>query len=471
MLGERIVGFYSDTVSVLARAPRSGNFLAGPSLSRLRLAGVAGMALAAGILFTGSGQAQELREVVELAVQSHPAVSTKKAGYRAAEQTVEEIDGEFLPSLDLTADSGYQHAHRATSSSVEDDLWRNRQRLSLTQSIFDGGDTSNRSRSSVAEAKAKEYDVHAEAIKIAQRTIHAYLNVARDRELLEFSIENVKLHQGIFGDVEEAARAGGGSGARVAQVRTRLYNAQSQRRKAEGNLRNSVIDFQEAVGQEPGDLQERPFPDFVMPESAEAALDEALRNNPEFLSSMETERAANLSIKAERSAFLPSVDLELAHERRDGVDGERELETDSTALLKLTWNFYKGGSDRAAVRRATERSSEAKYKIHQVDRLIRQDLETAYNDYQVARDQVQLLRDRVSTAGEVTNAYTEQFRLGQRTLVELLDSGNELFLAKVDQTTTEYEQIRAAYDFLAVSGTLLQTLGIQVAAGETSNMP
>ena len=80
----------------------------------------------------------------------------------------------------------------------------------------------------------------------------------------------------------------------------------------------------------------------------------------------------------------------------------------------------------------------------------------------ITRDQVALLRDRVATAQEVTTAYGEQFRLGQRTLIELLDSGNELFLARTDLTSREYEQILAAYEFLAVKGTLLQDLGVRV---------
>lgn len=430
-----------------------------------------GLLTFAGPCILDGAQAQELREAVELAVQSHPTVASKKAGFRAAERSVDEVDAGFLPSLDLTADSGYQHAHRPTSSSVDDDLWRNRERLSLTQLLFDGRSTANRSESSMAEAEAAHYDVLLTATEIAQRAIHAYLDVARDRELVEFSVENIKLHQRILADVEEAARAGGGPGISVAQVRTRLYNAQSQRRRTEGNLKNSIVDYREAVGQMPGDLRERPFPDTAMSDSLEAAIDAALKNNPGLLSSIESERAAKLMAAAERSAFFPTVDLELAHERRDGVDGSREFETDSTALVKLTWNFYRGGADTAAVLRAVERSSEAKFKIHQIDRLIREELEIAYNDYEVARDQVELLRNRVATAGEVTNAYGEQFRLGQRTLIELLDSGNELFLARVNLTTTEYRQIRAAYDFMAVTGTLLQDLGIEIATGDSPRLP
>jgi len=397
-----------------------------------------------------------------MAVRSHPLVASTKAGYRAAEHGVEELEGGFLPSLDLSADSGYQRAHRPDGSSVDKNLWRNKQRLALTQLLFDGQGTANRVGSSRATAEAAQFEVRAAATQVARRAIRAYLDVARDRKLIDYAITNIERHNRILGDVEEAARTGGGSESRVAQVKTRLFNAQSQRRRAEGNLKNSMADFVEAIGQMPGNLQDRPFPQSEPAATVETAVAEALKNNPSLLSSIEEEKASKLTAEAERSAYFPTVDLEFAHERRDGVDGTSGHETDSTALVKLSWNFYKGGSDQASVRRALERSSEAMFRIHEIDRQIRRELEIALNDYQVARDQVTLLRDRVATAEDVVIAYGEQFRLGQRTLIELLDSGNELFLAQSDLTSREYEQILAAYEFLAVKGTLLQELGIRV---------
>lgn len=423
---------------------------------------VAGLITLVGAQGWGSAQAQELREAVEMAVRSHPLVASTKAGYRAAEHGVEELEGGFLPSLDLSADTGYQRAHRPVGSSVDKNLWRNKQRLALTQLLYDGQGTANRVGSSRATAEAAQFEVQAAATQVARRAIRAYLDVARDRKLIDFAVTNIERHNRILGDVEEAARTGGGSESRVAQVKTRLFNAQSQRRRAEGNLKNSMADYVEAIGQMPGNLQDRPFPQSEPAATVEAAVAEALKNNPTLLSSIEEEKASKLTAEAERSAFFPTLDLEFAHERRDGVDGTSGHETDSTALVKLSWNFYKGGSDQASVRRALERSSEAMYRIHEIDRQIRRELEVALNDYQVARDQVALLRDRVATAEEVATAYGEQFRLGQRTLIELLDSGNELFLAQSDLTSREYEQILAAYEFLAVKGTLLQDLGIRV---------
>lgn len=411
---------------------------------------------------TTDARAQQLREAVGMAVQSHPMVASAKAEYRAAERGVDQAEAGLLPSLDLTGDSGYQHARRPASSSVNENLWRNKERLALKQLLYDGSQTTNLAESSKATAESAHFDVLSAATRIAQRAIHAYLDVVRDRKLVDFAVENINLHKRILGDVQEAARTGGGSEARVAQVQTRLYNAQSQRRRAEGNLANSISDFQEAVGQMPGTLEDNPMPKVAMPASVDEARDEALKNNPTFQAAVRTERAKSLTADSKRGSFFPTVDVELAHERRNGVDGVSGYESDSTALLTFSWNLYGGGGDEAALRKASEQSSAAMFRIHEVERRIRKELKVALNDYQVTGDQVKLLRKRVATAQQVTIAYQAQFRLGQRTLIELLDSGNELFLARTDLTTAEYRQMAAAYDFLAVEGTLLGDLGIAV---------
>lgn len=421
----------------------------------------AALLLAAGVVaYTGGAQAQSLSEVVSTALEAHPLVAANKASLKAAEHGIDQERGGLLPSLNLSADTGYQNAERTDSSSVTEDLWRNKQRLSLSQLLYDGSETYSRYEAAQATADAVRYEVRSAALQIAERAVNAYLNAARDRELVDFAVQNINIHQAILADVEEAARTGGGSSVRVTQVRTRLLNAQSQRRRLEGDLRNSIADFVEAVGQVPENLSRPALPSGDLPDSFEAAVEVALGNNPDLLSSRERERAAELTADAARGSYFPTIDVEMAHERRDNTDGTRGVEKDSTVLLRMTWELYAGGADTAARRRALEQQSETLFRTREVDRLLREDLATAFNNYETARDRVALLRERLGTAAEVRDAYSQQFRLGQISILDLVDSSNELFVAQTDLATTEYNLLRAAFDILAADGTLLSTLGV-----------
>ena len=55
------------------------------------------------------------------------------------------------------------------------------------------------------------------------------------------------------------------------------------------------------------------------------------------------------------------------------------------------------------------------------------------------------------------SAYKQQFSLGQRTLLDLLDSANEMFVAKSDYVNTRYDRILSMYRVFASMGMLHKT--------------
>lgn len=411
---------------------------------------------------TGSVRADTLAEVVRTALGTHPLVSATRSAFKATQHGIDQERAGFLPTLGLSADSGYQRSDRENNTSITKGLFRNTQRLSLVQLVFDGGATSDRFASAKATSESARYGLLSAATQIGERAVNAYLAVARDRELVKASAENVGFHRAILDDVSEAAQRGGGAGSRVSQVRTRLLNAQSQRRRLEANLKNAIEDYIEAVGQSPANVTRPDLPVADLPGSLGDALVIARKNSFDLRATTERERAASLSADATRGAFLPAVDLELAHERRRNTDGTRGLEEDSTALLRLTWDLYTGGRDSAARKQALAERSEARYRIREVDRRLREELAVALNNYEAAGDQVKLQTERLDTAVQVRQAYRQQFRLAQRSVLDLLDSSNEQFVSQTDLISTKYDQIRFAFEILALSGTLLQHLDVTV---------
>jgi len=75
---------------------------------------------------------------------------------------------------------------------------------------------------------------------------------------------------------------------------------------------------------------------------------------------------------------------------------------------------------------------------------------------------VQTLRNVVSSNERVRDAYLKQFELGQRSLLDLLDSENELFLSRSDLVTAEYTALFGGYRLMASMGTLPQHFGVKM---------
>ena len=62
---------------------------------------------------------------------------------------------------------------------------------------------------------------------------------------------------------------------------------------------------------------------------------------------------------------------------------------------------------------------------------------------------------------EVVKAYKDQFTLDRRTLLDVLDAQNELFVSRSNAINSEFLEMFAVYQILALKGSLLPTLGLE----------
>ena len=76
------------------------------------------------------------------------------------------------------------------------------------------------------------------------------------------------------------------------------------------------------------------------------------------------------------------------------------------------------------------------------------------------------LRDHEVATAKVRDAYRQQFQIGQRTLLDLLNTENELFESRRALTNAQYDLKLAQYRWLALSHALLPALSLQPARNE-----
>jgi adhesin transport system outer membrane protein len=81
-----------------------------------------------------------------------------------------------------------------------------------------------------------------------------------------------------------------------------------------------------------------------------------------------------------------------------------------------------------------------------------------------ARLQTPKARDYADYTRRVREAYQQQFGIGQRTLLDLLDSENELFTANRRYTEVRYTEEFAMYRVIAAMGELLRKQNVVVPA-------
>ncbi len=143
----------------------------------------------------------------------------------------------------------------------------------------------------------------------------------------------------------------------------------------------------------------------------------------------------------------------------DGIQGDNDR---ASALVVMRWNLFNGGSDVARKDAALLRRSRAKDVVARNERIASEETRFAWNALSSARERVNTLRNVAESNERVRDAYRKQFELSQRSLLDLLDSENELFLSRSDLVTAEYTALFAAYRLMASMGTLVGHFGVTV---------
>jgi adhesin transport system outer membrane protein len=437
------------------------------SASRLAIALAAGglIAMVALVAHTDLALATTIQESIQAALETNPEVGVVAADREAIEQELRQARAEYLPSIDVRGALGpeYTDSPNTRNRVNKDDtqtLLRSESQLTLTQMLFDGFATQSEVQRQIARMDSASYRVKEAAEFIALDAVEAHLDVLRNQALLELARENLEQHRRILGQVRLLEGQGAGSLADVRQTESRLAEAQSSLALAQGNLRDAEAFYLAVVGGPPSDLDEGVAPAFALPESPDASAAAASVSSPTVQLANADIDVAQAELRAARAGYYPNLDLELGAAAGDNLDGLEGRDVNAQALLVLRYNLFRGGGDIAREREAFLRVKEARESLRVAQRGAEEDARVAYHALITARARLEALSDGVDAQRSTRDIYAQQFDLGQRGLLDLLDAENELFNDRSNLVTATFTATFAVYRVLAVVGAMLDSLEI-----------
>jgi len=164
--------------------------------------------------------------------------------------------------------------------------------------------------------------------------------------------------------------------------------------------------------------------------------------------------------KVAKSPFVPRFDLQLGMTRNHNIDGTTGDSDDNSAMLRMRWNLFSGGKDLANLCRASYKMQTAQEVQNRAHRQVVESVRLAWSTYTTAKRQMKYFKEHVDASVRTTEAYQKQFNIGQRTLLDLLDSENELFGARVSLANGKHQELLGTYRVLNATGCLTEELNI-----------
>lgn len=407
-------------------------------------------------------RALTLEEAVEATLRTNPDILASEHNVEAAEQLYKQARGAYLPSVDFVFAAGRENSNNTTTRAAgvdELELTREERSVKITQLLYDGFSTSNLIAQQDALVDAAMARLASSRENVSLRAIQVYLEVLRRGEIVELARENLRHHDTTLSKIRERFESGVGTKVDVVQTQGRRAQSRSNLLLAQRDVKNGSAEFYRVVGEMPVGLS-RPEAVTGLPGTLEGAIEVAYRNNPQLEAAEAELEAAIAAHKQARGAFHPRFDLEVGASRNDNTDGQRGANDDETALVRMTYNLYRGGADRARLNEAEAREFAARESVRSIKRAVREDVTLVWNELQDILQRLEYLEAHVTSTEEVLGVYNEQLTLGKRTLLDVLDVQNELLRAEVAYASGQYTAILARYRVLTSIGQLLDTMDV-----------
>jgi adhesin transport system outer membrane protein len=421
------------------------------------------LASAAGLLLSTPASAMGLREAVSIALDSNPQIGAAIQNREAVEFELRQARSLYLPRLDVEGEIGarrYSDEPRRLTNTVDKGFKPTSIGVTLTQKVFDGF-----YREAEVERQASRVD--GASFRVLERSDYIALSIAREyvevilqARIVGIARENVAYHQRMLSDIDAGVRSGTLTDADRFQAAERLTSAVAKVKQAEEDLETAKIRFYSLVGFQIG--APAGLPKLTAPRSLADAVGRGRTNNPQVAMANADLDAAEALVKQARSRYYPEVLLEARARTGYEIDLNMGNTNDVLGRAVMRWNLYSGGETSANEQEQIRRASEARLRLHQVHRDVEEVVRTSWERRMRQADLANTLARQFSEATRVVETYQDQFKVGRRSLLDVLDAQNTKVNAAVLTETARYASVFAEYKLVAATGTLVAQLGLKV---------
>ena len=412
------------------------------------------IALAAVLATPRAALAETLQEALTLTYQTNPRIDAERARLRATDEGVPQAKAGFRPTASATASTGFNSQHSNPTQLTDGVLHPSGYGISVGQSVFSGFRTVNTVRQAEANVRAGRENLRFVEGQVLLDAVTAYADVIRDTALVQLREKNVGVLSTELSSAEARRSVREVTRTDVAQAQARRAKAVSALDLARSNLKTSKAVYQRIVGRPPHNLTEPSPPQKLLPASVDDIIKIAERENPNVVAALYREQAARHEVDRIWGELLPEMRLEAGYSQ--AFNSARQVNESGTATVtgRVNVPLYEGGETKARVRAAKHTHVSRLQEIEQARTEAQATAVSTWSRLEATRTQVAQDKIQVDSARTALEGVREEERVGQRTLLDVLNAEQELLDAQVAAVSDRHDLIIAAHAVLNAIGRL-----------------
>lgn len=407
-----------------------------------------------------------LKQTAESVMVNHRTIKSMQESREAASYDVDRAKAGYGPRVDVSSKSGGNALNTSTYRRLNEEgrfYGAYEAGVTVTQPVWDGLATRSRVRATQATLDSMNERVFDNATTLGLDGIIAHIDLLRNRQLVALAEANVRRHEEILASSRDRQSMGADTAADVSQTEARLSRARSTLASTQAALQQAEDTYRRLTGQPVPLLQAAAHPPLLFT-SEKAVLERAMKHNPKIKATAADVRAAEGNKELAESAFHPVINVEGGAYTTDRGGDNEDYTSTLEVMGTVKWNVFNSGADAAAVRAAKARIRQSRQIMANQWDDIKLEVRKTWADYQSAKAQQTFYAQAVTFNTNTRDAYMEQFLMGQRSLLDVLDAENELFNSSTQAETMHGNVLIAEYRLHALSGTMLADMHVNTAA-------
>ena len=427
---------------------------------------LAGFASAIAISFFASSAFAEptsMQNVMAVAIDSNPQINQAEMNKQAIEFELEQAKGLYLPRVSLEMSAGVRRLENATRRNLgiaNDELYPLEAGIRAEQTLIDFGRRHGEKLRQAARVDGAALRVVERSEFIALQSARQYLDVLLQQRVVAAAEDNMTFHNSLVSDLSSGVTAGSISTADLQQAQERAKAASVRVSEAREALQNAKIELLALSGLEVEEVQMPPAMAEKLPVSLSEAVGLTRSRHPKVLEAQADVDAANAEAKKEKGDIFPTIGLEFSGRVGDDIDAFRGETTDLLGRVVLRWDIFNGGINQAKYQEMIRRASESRFRLHETERNAEADTRRAWNSRETQTAVFRDLVDQSKSTDELLLSYREQFSVGRRSLLDVLDAQNTRFNVQVRAETARFSEMFAVYQILASTNSLLDAFNL-----------
>ena len=418
----------------------------------LAAAGLAAVMLAAA---AGPVSAQTLPDALAQAYAYNPQLDAERARLRATDEDVARANSGYRPDINASGNVTYDKSYADPSTFSQGANTSKGYAIQAIQPIFRGFRVVNAVNAAEASVRAGRETLRFTEQDVLLQAVTAYGDTLRDLAIVRLRENNVNFLSEELKATQDRFAVGEVTRTDVAQSEARLAAGRSDLDLARANLKVSRASYEQVIGSPPQRLSE-PNPNIALvPRSLEEAIGIGTQENPQVVGALYREQAAKYLVDQIRGELLPQAQVEATYSETFDPNGSISRAESTSVVGRLNVPIYPaGGEVYARVRQAKHTHISVLQEIEQARALVQAQVVQSWAllqsfKAQSVSDRAQIQANQTALAG-----VREEEKVGQRTLLDVLDAQRELLNSQVQLETTKRNILVASYTVVSAVGRL-----------------